>query len=143
MQTIFVADIHGKFDAVLQLPAADMLIVGGDITNFGVAADLERFAAMALTRFARVLAVAGNCDPVNAESSLAATGCGINPDGRREGGVRFFGISGAPYHHGATPFEWADDVNAEWLPQPARNDGCLESEFMGFTQAGVHLPHPA
>ncbi len=116
MKAIFITDIHGRFEKVLQLPAADILVVGGDITNCGGTADLDRFLEMALSRFPRVLAVAGNCDPVNAEASLFAMGCGIMQDGRSEGGVRFFGISGAPYHHGVTPFEWPDDTAAKWLP---------------------------
>ncbi len=119
MNAIFITDIHGRFGALLKLPPAELLLVGGDITNFGTPEDLHEFAETATSRFPRVLAVAGNCDPAAAPDVLAVCGIGLPLEGRAEGGVRFFGISGAPFNHGSTPFEWPDGAAHAWMPRPS------------------------
>lgn len=84
MRIIALADIHGHCEALEwldePLSQADVVLVGGDITNFGTAEQ----AAAVVERLGRyggpVLAVPGNCDPP--EVDIWLTQAGINLHGR-------------------------------------------------------------
>lgn len=84
MRIIALTDIHGHCEALERLDGplsqADVVLVGGDITNFGTAEQ----AAAVVERLGRyggpVLAVPGNCDPP--EVDIWLTQAGINLHGR-------------------------------------------------------------
>ena len=85
MKIVGIVDIHGNTThapaLAIQVPDADLLLLGGDLTNFGRAGDalavLEALAPCA----PRLLAVLGNCDypegrrtPAEPESNLDRAG---------------------------------------------------------------------
>ena len=48
MQILFVTDIHSRTAGLEALPPADLVLVGGDVTQFGSPADVQRgLAALA------------------------------------------------------------------------------------------------
>ena len=96
-----ISDIHGKrLDAAADLAASsDMLLIAGDITQFG-GAEAARKRLMTLGDLTTVCAVFGNCDPKNVESAVR-------------------GFSGAPGSPFGTPGEYSEDEISAGL----RSDG--------------------
>lgn len=84
MKIAVLADIHGRLDTLerMQTPLseADVVLLAGDITNFG-GTKQARDVLDTLGKYAdRVLAVAGNCDPPMVNAYL--TQAGVNLHGR-------------------------------------------------------------
>ena len=84
MKIMVLADIHGNLEALEQmqtpLAEADLVLLAGDITNFGGTKHV-RAVLDTLNQYAsRVLAVPGNCDPPLVDAYLAETG--VNLHGR-------------------------------------------------------------
>lgn len=144
MRIVVLSDIHGavgNFSKVGEvLSDADLVLLPGDLTNFG-GAEAAAKVIEALGRFnKRILAVAGNCDRPECADYLEKTG--INLEGRQAtaAGIEFLGIGGALPCPMRTPNERTesdlkrclDDLAAqqnEDLPcvlvshQPPRNTG--------------------
>jgi Icc-related predicted phosphoesterase len=108
---LVVSDIHGHGECLARILAAgedaSLVIVAGDLTNFGDAASaLELLAILSAARFPFAPAVvAGNCDPLAVRRCIAAEGCGL------EGGLRelpfatLTGAGGGLRRAGLTSFE--------------------------------------
>jgi len=108
MKAIFLTDMHGRLQHLAQLPPAELLLVGGDITHFGPPAAVGDFLALARSRYSALLAVLGNCDPPDATSALQNSGAGLQLMSRVAGGFLFFGIGGSNRTPNHTPNEWDD-----------------------------------
>jgi len=128
MQILFVTDIHSRTAGLDALPAADLVLVGGDVTQFGSTADVQRGLAALAARYPRQLAVLGNCDPPAAEAALEAAGVALHRRAVRLGAVVVAGLSGSnrtPFH---TPYEWDDAAMAadlDRLAVPAAPGGLM------------------
>lgn len=112
MKLALLADIHGQTDCTEEtrrrLQRADLVIIAGDITDFG-----DRAAAdSVLTRIAalndRILAVPGNCDRAGVEEALCARGIDLHGGIRIVDGTLFFGIGGCNTTHFHTPREYSE-----------------------------------
>ena len=110
MQAIFITDIHGRIDLLEKLPAADLLIIGGDITTFGTPGDISEFVLAAQKRYPQVLAVLGNCDPLDGEATLQKLGVAIDKKVVTVGPMTFIGNSGSNPTPANTPYEWDDSA---------------------------------
>ena len=111
MRIIYISDIHGKFDALSRLPKADLLIVGGDFTQFGCLDDFKVAASHVKAIASDYLAVAGNLDVPEADAVLAQEGHLLEPSSTvQRGGFSFAGISGSNTSPFNTPYEWNDDA---------------------------------
>ncbi len=118
---VFITDVHGRFDRLLRLPAADLLLVGGDLTHFGQPGDVRSFLNIARTRFSRILAVPGNCDPAEAEDVLREAGALAETAGTilPEFGLFVAGLGGSnPTPTRATLYEWEDGEMEQRLAAP-------------------------
>ncbi|MEW6595364.1 MAG: metallophosphoesterase [Thermodesulfobacteriota bacterium] len=111
MRFIAVGDIHKEWANLARIPGidtADLLLVTGDLTNFGNAAD----AAEVLTAIQRVnpniLALAGNLDQPEVNELLAAHGISLHGIGRRYGGIGLCGAGGSNPTPFATPNEFSE-----------------------------------
>jgi Icc-related predicted phosphoesterase len=100
MKLLGIADLHGSPAALERILAAvgpvDLVLLGGDLTNFGSPADAERLVRQAQAAGTKVLAVAGNCDSPKIEQRLvelevSLMGCGLIHDG-----VGLHGLSAMP-----------------------------------------------
>lgn len=100
MKILCITDLHGQRSALARILAAagpvDVVLLGGDITNFGSSADAERIVRASQASGAKVLAVAGNCDSAIIEQRLVDLGVSLYLRGVVIEGVGFHGLSGMP-----------------------------------------------
>lgn len=113
MIVVALADIHGSqaelHRIAAELAAADVVVLSGDLTNFGHKGDAVR-VLQEITRYARrLVAVPGNCDYPDVSAHM--DDLGINLHGRHQviDGVGFVGVGGSLPAPGSTPFEFNDD----------------------------------
>jgi hypothetical protein len=100
MRLLCITDIHGevrRFEKILaHEPKADLLIIGGDFTNFGKPPEVARMLDIAQAHTPQVLAVAGNCDSPAIDQLLLERGVSLHKRGVRMGDIGFFGLSAMP-----------------------------------------------
>lgn len=115
MRILFISDLHGQVDALPALPKADLMVVGGDFTQFGTTEDVATVLSQVRKRPEPCLAVLGNLDPKAAEALLAEQDISLQLQERQLGGRSLFGIGGANATPFNTPYEWTDDDLAAQL----------------------------
>lgn len=110
MKLIALTDIHGRLDypeeMVTHLRKADLVLVAGDITNFGGRDDADKVIDRLAAWNDKIYAIPGNCDRSGVEEVLAMRGMNLHATMRRVRDVTFFGIGGCnktPFH---TPQEY-------------------------------------
>lgn len=113
MRLLCITDIHGdreRYRTILDREAnqVDVIVLGGDITNFGTPRDADWFIATARQTGKPIVAVAGNCDSAQIDKYLADEGVSVSGYGRIIDSVGFFGVSAAPIWHG-TMYEFTED----------------------------------
>jgi len=100
VKLLAVTDLHDHRDALGRVLAAalpvDLILLGGDITNFGSPADAERVVRRVQATGTPVLAVAGNCDSAEIEGCLVGLGVSLFRRGEVRDGVGFHGLSAMP-----------------------------------------------
>jgi Icc-related predicted phosphoesterase len=99
MKIVAIADIHGRLGqlkvAADDLADADLVVLTGDITNFGGRAQAEDMVERIERHNPHILAVAGNCDYPEAEAYLAERGFNLHASHRSIGGLVFVGLGGS------------------------------------------------
>ena len=130
MNIISISDIHGHVAAIDalagELAEADLILLAGDVTNFGNYRDAREIIGTLATYNSNILAVPGNCDTPEAAGYLDEQG--INLDGRavmREG-IAFLGLGGSVPCPGRRPNEAGEASLAASLRQALAgvSDGC-------------------
>ncbi|MDZ7359918.1 MAG: metallophosphoesterase family protein [candidate division KSB1 bacterium] len=100
MRLLCITDIHSevhRFQKILaHEPKADVLIIGGDFTNFGKPPEVDHMLKLAQAHTPQVLAVAGNCDSAAIDQLLIARGVSLHARGVRIDDIGFFGLSAMP-----------------------------------------------
>jgi uncharacterized protein len=76
--------------------AADLVLLGGDLTDFGTPEDAEELVRQSQTLGVPVLAVAGNCDSAGIDQRLVELGVSLHGRGLVHQGVGIHGLSGIP-----------------------------------------------
>lgn len=100
----------GGFDRIAStLRTADVVILTGDLTNFGEPTDAARVVAAARRHCPVVLAVTGNLDMPWVIDALRADGVSLHGAGRRLGSLGIFGCGGSNETPMDTPTEFPDD----------------------------------
>ena len=92
-----------------ELRDAGLIIISGDLTNFGGADDARKVLDVARGACARVLALPGNLDQAEVFPYLEAEGVALHGRGMLIDGVAIFGCGGSnitPFH---TPTEFTED----------------------------------
>jgi Icc-related predicted phosphoesterase len=112
MKIIALTDIHGRIDylhhIITQVQRADLVLVAGDITNFGDREEAEQIIAKLRTWNEKILAVPGNCDRAGVSEILSSHKMNLHAATKIAEKVMFFGIGGSnktPFH---TPREYAE-----------------------------------
>ena len=108
MIVIALSDIHGSLrflseqsPVAADLRAADMVVISGDITNFGDDAQVHHIIAGLVKYNPNVFAVAGNCDPAAVDNYLKTRGINLNCNCIEQEGFALIGIGGemsCPHH---------------------------------------------
>ena len=119
MRIVSIGDIHMSLRAIEQLgaelAAADLVILSGDLTNFGGREDAAIVLA-ATRRYARqVLAVCGNLDFRDVIDYLDDEQVSLHGDARRIGDLGIFGCGGSNLTPFRTPTELSDGEIAALL----------------------------
>lgn len=119
MIIIAVSDIHGDAAGIVRLASelekADLVLVSGDITNFGGRREAVAVLDLLARHARKVLAVPGNCDRPEVGALLSEQG--LNLDGRIVGieGIYFLGLGGSLPCPGRTLLEYSEDELAAAL----------------------------
>ena len=105
MKLLCITDIHGnrqKFEAILDHePQPDVLVIGGDFTDFGPPKEAENLLDLALLHCPNILAVAGNCDSAAIDEMLDNRDVSVHSKGKVIDEIGFFGISAMPIWRGS------------------------------------------
>jgi Icc-related predicted phosphoesterase len=100
MRLLALTDIHDKPESLGRIladaPPCDLILLGGDITNFGSVADAERLVGQVRQLGKPVLGVAGNCDSPQIEQRLVDLGISLFRRGEIRGGMGLQGLSAMP-----------------------------------------------
>lgn len=118
MRFIAVGDIHMEWANLARIPeidTAELLLVTGDLTNFGTAADAVTVLAAIQRINPNVLALAGNLDQPEVNDLLADHGISLHGIGRRYGAIGLCGVGGSNPTPFATPNEFSEAALAALL----------------------------
>ncbi len=114
MQLVFITDVHAVLDFVTplieQTAGTDVLVIGGDLTNFGGPAVAARILQPLRSGFSRVLCVPGNVDQPSVANWLADEGLSLHGRGVAVDEVGFFGCGASNRTPLKTPFELDEEV---------------------------------
>lgn len=112
MKIVSFGDVHmaiGQMSKIaLELSTADLLILSGDLTNFGGVTDAIKVLTAARNYCSAVLALPGNLDRPEVIGFLRAESVALHGENRRIGQLGLFGCGGSnitPFH---TPLEYQD-----------------------------------
>ncbi len=112
MIVVALTDIHGRTerlaDVAGDLAAADVVLLTGDLTNFGREREAAEVVDAVRAHNDTVLAVTGNCDYPEVGDYLTAEGIGLHGGHRVIDGVAFVGLGGSLPCPGWTPNELTD-----------------------------------
>ncbi|MCP4757280.1 MAG: hypothetical protein GY866_40980 [Proteobacteria bacterium] len=111
-----ITDIHGdnsKIEKIYpEIAAADLILLVGDLTNFGRGEEIREVLELVRCQNQRILAVVGNCDFPEADKTLTAEEVNIHGDCRIIAGKGFIGLGGSlATPSNATP----NEVSEEYL----------------------------
>jgi len=113
MVIIALADIHANLTYLPQiadqLTAADLVLLAGDITQFGRWREAEAIISEICKYNQNVLAVPGNCDRPSVNDYLTDQGINLDHNCAGAGDIRFIGLGGSLPCHGTTPNEMLDN----------------------------------
>ncbi|MBN1124128.1 MAG: metallophosphoesterase family protein [Sedimentisphaerales bacterium] len=137
MNMLALSDIHSDLRYIQtigkELVTADVVLVAGDITNFGGAAGASEVIEELRIYNRHVLAVPGNCDGVEVNHFLAAEGISLHCRRIDMNGVAFGGLC-----------HWLDCKKELQQGEPARDGyGLIESRLKGADQIVLVTHQPA
>lgn len=133
MKIVSFGDIHMAIAQMnkiaVELASADLILLSGDLTNFGGCAEAAKVVNAARSYCSTVLALPGNLDRPEVIGFLRAEHIGLHGESRRVGSIGLFGCGGSnitPFH---TPLEYQDEELGIVLTQA----------YPGVTDAPFHL----
>lgn len=119
MRMVVISDIHGRLAKLekieAELAAADVVVVTGDITNFGGREEARSILRPLLSLAKRLFAVPGNCDLREVNELLKELKVSLHGRGNSLAGVGFFGAGGSNPTPFATPQEYGEEQLRELL----------------------------
>ncbi len=125
MNILLVSDLHGEADRISRLrdeaEAADMLLIAGDITNFGGKAEAARVLEACRTLGLPLFLVHGNCDTAEAVRFIQSQEGALHLTCRLFSGIRLAGIGGA-------------------LPGPVQTPSTLDEDEFEKELKGLEIP---
>jgi len=124
MKIVAITDLHNRKSALERILAAagafDLVVLGGDLTEFGTPADAGRIVRLIEQQgpLSRVVAVAGNCDSARIDRRLDELGVGLHGRGVIYDSVGFQGLSAMPPWRGGM-YELSEEELARFLNEGA------------------------
>ena len=112
MKIITVSDIHGETSMINRigevLASADLVLISGDITNFGGREEARKVIDEFLDYNSSILAVPGNCDHPEVETYLENEGLSLHRGSRLFENFGIAGVGGSLITPFFTPYEFTD-----------------------------------
>lgn len=111
MKILAISDPHGDYSKIKEMMEKagdfDLVVIAGDITNFGPDEKVEELMKM----FDRpVLAIPGNCDERSILKALdASKATNLHGEAKQIGNIRFIGLGGSNLTPFNSPFELSED----------------------------------
>ncbi|MFI5365304.1 MAG: metallophosphoesterase [Candidatus Binatia bacterium] len=125
MRIVSFGDIHMALRTIErvapELERADLVILSGDLTNFGGRADAARVLAATRQHARAVLAVSGNLDQLDVIDFLRQEGVSLHGESRTLGDLGIFGCGGSNVTPFRTPTELSDEEIASLLERGYAN----------------------
>lgn len=119
MRIIAIGDIHMAADAVTRIPeigSADLVIINGDLTNFGGIEDAKRVLDTVMSANPSVLAQFGNLDKPEVNDYLEGLGINLHNQARLlHHRLCLIGIGGSNKTPFATPSEFSETELAAFI----------------------------
>lgn len=113
MNLLAITDIHGRKDLpktiITQLGNADLVVIAGDITNFGGYDDARDIIHTLTAINEHVVAIPGNCDRITVNKYLVESGISLHMTTRVIQNIALYGIGGS----GKTPFHTPQEYSEE------------------------------
>ena len=113
MKIVSFGDVHMAIQPMAQiateLATADLIVLSGDLTNFGGAVEARQVVEAARTYCPTVLALPGNLDRPEVLDFLRTEHIGLHGESRRFGDLGFFGCGGSNTTPFQTPLEYQDE----------------------------------
>jgi Icc-related predicted phosphoesterase len=113
MRIVSFGDVHMALRMIerlgRELAAADLVIVSGDLTNYGGRDEAGRVLAATRRYARRLLAVSGNLDHREVIDFLDEQGVSLHGEARRLGDLGIFGCGGSNVTPFGTPTELSDE----------------------------------
>jgi uncharacterized protein len=121
MVIISLSDIHGDEARVRRmiprLKDVDLVVLAGDITNFGGRDEAARIIEPLRATGVAMIAVHGNCDLMDVASYLEETGISLHRRHRVIDGICFAGVGGSLPCPVRTPIEYTEDEFGRYLSE--------------------------
>jgi hypothetical protein len=135
MRIIAISDVHDDLSKLALLgqreAGADLLIVSGDLTQYGGVCRFREALGAFGRVFPRVLAVPGNMDRPEVAPALEEDGTGLHGRFVILGDVGFAGIGGSPPTPFGTPFELSEEeIEDAFAAAAARVAACPVRVFV-------------
>jgi Icc-related predicted phosphoesterase len=118
MRMIAFGDIHmhtGNAARIKDITAADLVIITGDITNYGSSRDAETVLNQLRAINRSILGVAGNLDQPDVARYLGKMAISLHGSGRIIEGLGIMGLGGSNYTPFNTPYEFSEQELAGFL----------------------------
>lgn len=126
MQILAITDIHGRehFDNTIAkaISNADLILIGGDITNFGGEKEADPILQNIHQLNNEILAIPGNCDQHSINKLLISKGINLHGESRTIDDITFYGLGGCsktPFH---TPQEYTESEIEEIMNRFKKTD---------------------
>lgn len=128
MKILAIADLHGDKEGVKNIEKFleknyDVLIIAGDITQFGPATRGKEIIDKLESKDIRILSMPGNCDPKNVLSILEERDVDLHLKSVKLGEFTFVGLGGSNPTPFDTPFELSEEKIKENLDPLSRGTG--------------------
>lgn len=121
MKIIAIPDMHGSAKGIPNIAAelsnADVVLLAGDITNFGKEKDAAQIVEEVRQYAKTVFAVPGNCDHAGVNQYLNEQGIGLHGKGVVYNDMAFLGLGGSLPAPGGTPTEYSEAQLQDFLEQ--------------------------
>lgn len=117
MKIAAFGDIHNSVEAIKMVPCHkfDLVIITGDLTNFGGRDDAQKILEAVKDRAENILAVPGNLDHPPVLELLEELDISIHGKGKILNDVGFFGCGGSNVTPFNTPIEFSEDKLLELM----------------------------
>lgn len=130
MIIIGLTDIHGHLSPMHHLKSildqADVVLIVGDITNFGKGPEADAVIAKIASQTGRIFGVSGNCDFHDVDEYLSQKGINLHGKGEVVDGIGFIGLGGSLI----TPFKTPNEYSEEEIEEALRKGMAYFSEKM-------------